>query len=112
MFYKNFKLLAVIALLIGLNVLQAQEAIPVTGGDINGSGGSVSYTVGQIVYTSNSGVSGSSEENPNSRLQIANGDVYLSDPESGVILKSPNGQCWRLTVNNNGNFLSSPVECP
>ena len=55
---------------------------------------------------------GTGEENPNSRLQVANGEVYLSDIESGVILKSPNGQCWRLSVNNNGNFLSSPVECP
>lgn len=55
---------------------------------------------------------GTNEVTPAARLQVANGDVYLSDMGSGVILKSPNGQCWRLTVNNNGNFLSSPVECP
>lgn len=55
---------------------------------------------------------GTGEENPSSRLEIAKGDVYLSDIESGIILKSPNGKCWRLTVNNYGNFLSSPVECP
>jgi hypothetical protein len=55
---------------------------------------------------------GTGEENPSSRLQIAKGDVYLSDIESGIILKSPNGKCWRLTVNDYGNFLSSPVECP
>jgi hypothetical protein len=55
---------------------------------------------------------GTNDETPSARLQVASGDVYLSDLESGVILKSPNGLCWRLTVNNNGNFLSSPVECP
>jgi len=55
---------------------------------------------------------GTNDETPKSRLQVANGDVYLSDIESGIIIKSPNGQCWKLTVNNNGNFLSSPVECP
>jgi len=55
---------------------------------------------------------GTNEATPAARLQVANGDVYLSDMESGIILKSPNGKCWRLTVNNNGNFLSSPVECP
>lgn len=55
---------------------------------------------------------GTNELSPASRLQIANGDIYLSDMGSGVILKSPNGQCWRLSVNNNGNFLSTPIECP
>ncbi len=33
---------------------QAQQTIPTTGGDASGSGGTISYTVGQIVYTTNS----------------------------------------------------------
>jgi len=35
--------------------IYAQETIPSTGGDAIGSGGSVSYTVGQIIYISSSG---------------------------------------------------------
>ena len=31
----------------------AQEAIPATGGDASGSGGSASYTVGQVFYNTN-----------------------------------------------------------
>ncbi len=32
-------------------ITQAQEAITATGGDASGSGGSVSYTVGQVAYS-------------------------------------------------------------
>jgi hypothetical protein len=38
--------------------LQGQETIPATGGNSSGSGGSVSYTVGQIVYSTFSGTNG------------------------------------------------------
>jgi hypothetical protein len=38
--------------------LQGQEAIPATGGTATGSGGSVSYTAGQITYNTISGTNG------------------------------------------------------
>ena len=56
--HKKAKLSAVLLLGLGLTALQAQEAIPATGGNASGSGGSVSYTVGQVVYTTNTGTSG------------------------------------------------------
>ena len=37
----------------------SQDAIPASGGDASGSGGTLSFTVGQLVYTSNSGSNGS-----------------------------------------------------
>jgi hypothetical protein len=39
--------------------LQAQEAIPASGGNASGSGGLVSYSIGQLVYTTNTGSNGS-----------------------------------------------------
>jgi hypothetical protein len=39
--------------------LQAQEAILATGSNASGSGGSVSYSVGQVVYTTNTGTNSS-----------------------------------------------------
>jgi len=57
--YNRLKLSAVFMLGLGLTGLQAQEAITATGGYASGSGGSVSYSVGQIVYTTNSGANGS-----------------------------------------------------
>jgi len=44
--------------IIGLS----QEAIPAAGGDASGLGGTLSFTVGQLVYTSNSGSNGSVAE--------------------------------------------------
>lgn len=39
--------------------LKAQEALVPAGGDASGSGGSISYSVGQVVYTTNTGANGS-----------------------------------------------------
>ena len=46
-------------LLLGLGGLYAQETVPATGGDATGTGGSSSYTLGQVVYTNNTGSNGS-----------------------------------------------------
>jgi len=37
--------------------LRAQGAVPATGGNASGSGGTVNYSVGQVVYTTNTGSS-------------------------------------------------------
>lgn len=44
--------------LSGLSV-KSQTAVPAAGGNGNGTGGSVSYSVGQIVYTEVTGINGS-----------------------------------------------------
>lgn len=44
--HKTFIISTIFLLGIGLTGLQAQEAIPATGGNASGSGGSVSYSVG------------------------------------------------------------------
>jgi hypothetical protein len=57
--HKRLKLSAVLLLGLGVTGLQAQESINATGGNASGSGGSASYSVGQVVYTTNTGTSGS-----------------------------------------------------
>jgi hypothetical protein len=57
--HKKLKLSAIILLGLGLTGLQAQESVNATGGDASGSGGSASYSVGQVVYTTNTGTNGS-----------------------------------------------------
>jgi hypothetical protein len=52
-------LMSVAFLLLGLGGLQAQESPTATGGDATGAGGTSSYTVGQVVYTTNTGSNGS-----------------------------------------------------
>jgi hypothetical protein len=47
-------------LLLGIGITaQAQQATNASGGDATGSGGTVSYSLGQVVYTTNSGTTGS-----------------------------------------------------
>lgn len=56
----NKRLMCIVFLfIVGLTSLQAQETIPASGGNATGSGGSVSYTVGQVVYSTNAGADGS-----------------------------------------------------
>jgi hypothetical protein len=43
---------------ICIQVIKAQEAIPAAGGTITGSGGSVSYSVGQVAYSTVTGTGG------------------------------------------------------
>jgi len=51
------KKIIAITLFIFTNI-QAQQSIVSSGGDAMGSGGAVSYSVGQIVYTTNNGING------------------------------------------------------
>ena len=57
--HKRLKLSAVLLLGLGLTGLQAQTSVNATGTNASGSGGTVSYSVGQVVYTTNTGASGS-----------------------------------------------------
>lgn len=54
---KFFKLY-ILGLAMIFGPAQAQQSVNTTGGNASGSGGSVSYTVGQVVYTYHSSVSG------------------------------------------------------
>ena len=54
-----------------LTCLQAQEAITTTGGTDSGSGGSVSYSVGQVVDTTSNGMNGSLAQGVQQPFEIA-----------------------------------------
>ena len=55
---KNY-LCFILLILSGFGItLQAQNTIPATGGNATGTGGSVSYTIGQIVYSTLIGTNG------------------------------------------------------
>jgi len=57
--HKKARLFAILMLVIGLTALHAQQTITAAGGNAAGSGGSVSYSVGQVFYTTNTGTGGS-----------------------------------------------------
>lgn len=45
-------------------------------------------------------------------LHLKTGDVYIEQIGSGIIMKSPNGQCWRITIDNAGNLVRTAITCP
>ena len=69
--HKKLKLSAVLLLGLGLTGLQAQTSINATGGDVTGGGGSASYSVGQVVYTTNTGTSGSVAQGVQQAFEIS-----------------------------------------
>jgi hypothetical protein len=57
--HKQLKFGTLLLLILGLTSLNAQETILASGSDASGSGGSSSYSVGQVIYTINTGTPGS-----------------------------------------------------
>lgn len=55
----KLKLSVLLFFCIGLFSLHAQEGLPTAGGNASGSGGTVSFSVGQINYTTSTSTSGS-----------------------------------------------------
>lgn len=51
-------------------------------------------------------------QSPSAKLQVTQGDVYIDNSNRGIILTSPNGNCWRVTVDNSGNLVRASVACP
>lgn len=56
---------------ISLSTIKAQQSVNVTGSNIKGSGGSVSYSVGQVFYTANTGTNGSVAEGVQQPYEIS-----------------------------------------
>jgi hypothetical protein len=57
---KKISVALIVFCMFGLGIaIRAQNAIPASGGNATGSGGTVSYSVGQIVYNKSTGTNGS-----------------------------------------------------
>ena len=70
--HKKLKLTALFFLLgVGLTGLQAQETVTTAGGNSSGSGGTISYTIGQVAYSTNTGTSGSVAEGVQQPYEIS-----------------------------------------
>jgi len=69
--HKKVNLTAILLLGLGLTGLQAQESVNATGGNASGSGGAVSYSVGQVVYQTHTGTNGSVTEGVQQPYEIS-----------------------------------------
>ena len=46
---------------------------------------------------------------PGSKLDVSGGDIETSTASKGLILKSPNGTRYRVTVDNSGNLSTAAL---
>jgi hypothetical protein len=56
---KKTKLIIIFSLIFALTGIKAQQGFTAAGGGASGGGGTAAYSVGQIVYTTNTGAGGS-----------------------------------------------------
>ncbi len=78
------KLVIVFCLLAFIISIQAQSTIPAGGGDANGVDGSTSYSIGQMVYTTNTGTNGSVAEGVQQPYEISVIVGFEQDGFTGV----------------------------
>lgn len=64
-------LITAILFIFGYSILFAQQATVVSGGNASGSTGTVSYTIGQIDYTTNTGSTGSAMQGVQQPYEIS-----------------------------------------
>lgn len=77
---------------------------------VDGNAGRVSEVdISGLVPSGNVGIGVSDPLVP---LHLKNGDVYIDQPGAGVILRSPDGSCFRIVVNDIGTLSAESVECP
>ena len=69
--HKRLKLSAVLLLGLGLTGLQAQTSINTAGSKAAGSGGTISYSIGQIDYQTHTGTNGSVAEGVQQPYEIS-----------------------------------------
>jgi len=49
---------------------------------------------------------------PNINVKSREGDIYIDNPNYGIIMKAPNDTCYRMMIQNNGTWNSQVVTCP
>lgn len=100
---KKIKIVVLSLLGFGLQTAQAQQATTATGGDASGNGGTVAYSVGQIVYNTNTGKNGSVERGMQQSYEIS---IVLGIEDSSITAY-PNPTTNFLTLNAGNAELST-----
>jgi hypothetical protein len=95
---------------LGANNLTSATAI--------GAGAFVSRN-NSLVLGGISGINGGTDTNvgigttaPQTRLHLKNGKMYIEANGQGVVMKSPNGTCFELTVSDAGVLTVNATACP
>ena len=67
---------------------------------------------GTIDTGSSDGGVGIGTTTPHSQLEIATGDVFINNKYRGIIMKAPDGKCYRYQPADNGVLKGKEITCP
>ncbi len=94
------------ALLLGSQT-QAQQSINTAGGNATGSGGSVSYSIGQVAYTTASGSAGSVAQGVQHAYDILTSTTEITN---GISVSAfPNPTADQISLQVNEGFGKEPL---
>lgn len=94
---KSRPILLLVTGLLWAGLAQAQESPTAAGGDATGSGGTVAYSVGQVVYTTNTDASGTVSQGVQQAYEIFT--VGIKETELNISLSVfPNPTANNLTL--------------
>ena len=57
------------------------------------------------------GNTGFGTDDPQAKVHVKEGDIFIEDIDHGIVMKSPNGSCWRGTLTDEGLLQFAQVDC-
>jgi hypothetical protein len=101
---KSIPIVFFLAGLLSISVVQAQESVNTAGGDAAGSGGSAAYSIGQLVYTTNTGGTGEVAQGVQHAYEIYTFGISHTDPNiSLAVFPNPTSDNLTLQVSDYNN---------
>lgn len=105
----KYKLSPILLLATGLlwaSLAQAQESANACGRDATGSGGTVAYSVGQIVYTTNTHASGTVSQGVQQAYEIYTVGIQETDPNISLsVFPNPTSDNLTLQISDYKNEM-------
>lgn len=110
---KSLGVATLLTFAFSLYTVSAQTSVNATGSNASGSGGSVSYSVGQVVYTTNTGTNGSVAQGVQQPFEIS--VVTAIEEAKGIMLSVsayPNPTTDFLTLSIDDDVQTRPALSP
>ncbi len=101
---KNLGVATLLTFAFSLSTATAQTSVNATGGDASGSGGSVAYSVGQVVYTTNTDASGTISQGVQQPYEIYTLGINETEQKISIsVFPNPTANNLTLQINDYNN---------
>jgi hypothetical protein len=103
---KSKEIIILLAGLLWINLLVAQESVNAAGGDANDTGGSIAYSIGQVIYTTHSNTSVTTSQGVQQAYEIYSLGVSETKMNFSLsIFPNPTADYLTLKISNYNNEI-------